>query len=126
MRKRLCLALGGSIAALCVTAAPLDARPERIRPGMECYSDEYVETAGVRDLAEEKNYEEVYQLYTYYEAVYDADERVVVFREYERGEIVFEQRYAYDSAGKLIEPGDGASRTSPEARPGEVAPEQDG
>jgi hypothetical protein len=97
------LLLGCCIAVFCLVASPLHARPERIRPGVEYYSDDYVEQAGVRDIAGEKNYEEVYQLYTFYEAVYDAEERVERFKEYERGDVVREDRYRYDAKGKLIE-----------------------
>jgi hypothetical protein len=57
----------------------------------------------VRDIAAEKNYEEVYQFYSYYEAIYDANERVVVFKEYKRGDVIREDRYRYGSDGSLVE-----------------------
>ena len=87
--------------------APLDAssRPEKIRPGYSYYSDELAEPTDqglVRALGPEKNYEEVYQLYTYYEVVYDEEERVVRFREYKRGEVIRTEEYRYDDAGSLI------------------------
>ncbi len=77
------------------------ARPEKIRPGESYYSDDYVEHGLVRDLAAEKNYEEVYQFYTYYEVIYDAAERVVVFVEYRRGEVLRREEYNYGADGAL-------------------------
>jgi hypothetical protein len=79
------------------------ARPERIRSGVVYYSDDYVEEGGVRDLTGEKNFEEVYQLYGYYEATYDEEGRVVSFREYVRGDLVRSETYRYDEGGELIE-----------------------
>lgn len=94
------------LVAVCVIAAPIDdagARPEKIRAGHSYYSDDYVEAGLVRDLAEEKNYEEVYQFYGYYEAIYDEAGRVVTFREYERGEPVRTEEYRYAPDGTLRE-----------------------
>ena len=90
------------LAVLPLSAA---ARPEAIRSGHSYYSDEYVTEGLVRDIAAERNYEEVYQLYSYYEAIYDDAGRVVTFREYERGEIirVEEYRYAPGPDGALLE-----------------------
>ncbi len=78
------------------------ARPEQIRPGESYYSDDYTLHGLVRDLAEEKNYEEVYQFYTYYEAIYDSAERVVLFIEYERGEELRREEYRYGADGALL------------------------
>ena len=88
-------------------AAPAWARPERIRAGLTYYSDTAV-TAGegeavVRDLGEEKNYEEVYQLYRYFEAVYDERGRVVHFREYLRGEVIRSEVYVWSEDGRLLD-----------------------
>ncbi len=77
------------------------ARPERVRPGESYYSDDFVEHGLVRDLGQEKNYEEVYQFYTYYEAIYDAAERVVTFIEYRRGDVFTREEYRYDASGAL-------------------------
>ena len=71
-------------------------RPEVIRADVPYYSDDYVQQGVVRDIESEKNYEEVYQFYTYYEVVYDSSERVKVFREYKRGNLIHEERYQYD------------------------------
>jgi len=79
-------------------------RPEKIRPGHSYYSDELAEPTNqglVRSLAQEKNYEEVYQFYTYYEFVYDEGERVVLFREYKRGDVIRTEKYSYDDSGSL-------------------------
>jgi len=89
----LCLAVLGPF-ALAATVA--EARPERIRAGHSYYSDDFTVDGVVRDLADEKNYEEVYQSYRYYEAVYDDRERVVNFKQVDRGEVVREDRYRYD------------------------------
>jgi len=90
-------------AAVCLLlAATSSARPERIRPGQSYYSDDQVSEGGVRDIADEKNYEEVYQSYRYYEAVYDDRGRVVILKQVERGEVVREDRYRY--AGDAVLP----------------------
>ncbi|MBW2699014.1 MAG: hypothetical protein JRE70_21195 [Deltaproteobacteria bacterium] len=90
--------------------APFDAssdassRPERIRPDESYYSTELAEPTHqglVRALGGEKNYEEVYQLYTYYEIVYDEEERVILFREYKRGDVIRSEDYRYDDSGSL-------------------------
>jgi len=83
------------IGLLSLAAATAGARPERIQPGQVYYSDDFVVEGVVRDLAGEKNYEEVYQSYRYYEAIYDESERVVTFRKVQRGEVVQEDRYRY-------------------------------
>ena len=92
--------------ALCVVVATAprgDARPEKIRAGHSYYSDDHVEEGLVRDIAEEKNYEEVYQFYGYYEAIYDDAGRVVTFREYQRGDPVRTEQYRYAPDGTLLE-----------------------
>lgn len=99
---------------------PLSAeeRPGSIRPGHSYYSDEYVERGLVRDILTERNYEEVYQRYTYYEAVYDEAGRVATFREYRRGETIRLERYRYGPNGTLLDriveiPGNPADATRP-------------
>ena len=79
------------------------ARPEKIRPGHSYYSDGTRVEGLVRDIGEEKNYEEVYQRYRYYEAVYDEAGRVVLFKEYERGEVIRTDEYRYGPEGALLE-----------------------
>ncbi len=79
-------------------------QPEKIRPGHSYYSDELAESTNqglVRALGQEKNYEEIYQFYSYYEFVYDEGERVVLFREYKRGEAIRTEEYRYDDSGLL-------------------------
>jgi hypothetical protein len=95
------------------------ARPETIRPGHSYYSDAYVTRGLVRDIVGEKNLEEVYQFYSYYEVVYDESERVVRFTEYERGEVLAMERYRYGADGRLVErvverPGAPPEVTTPE------------
>jgi len=89
-------------AGLLLAAMAAEARPERIRAGHSYYSDEISVEGVVRDLAGEKNYEEVYQSYRYYEAVYDDRGRVVILKQVERGEVVREDRYRY--AGDAVLP----------------------
>ena len=72
-------------------------RPEVIRADVPYYSDDYVEQGVVRDIEVEKNYEEIYQFYTYYEVIYDSLERVKVFKEYKKGELIHEEHYQYDN-----------------------------
>lgn len=92
--------------AIVGVGVPLDAssQPEKIRPGHSYYSDELGESTNqglVRAPGEEKNYEEVYQFYSYYEFVYDEQERVILFREYKRGEVIRAEKYSYDATGAL-------------------------
>jgi len=98
-------------------ARPADARPEHIRPGISYYSDDFAVVGLVHDLAAEKNYEEVYQFYSYYEAIYDAQERVVVFKEYKRAELIRTEEYSYRSSGDLLE-----RRTLRPGVPAEITP----
>lgn len=100
LAHRFSLLCGWALAALLLPGMAAEARPERIRAGHSYYSDDVSIEGVVRDLAGEKNYEEVYQSYRYYEAVYDDRERVVTFKHVERGEVVREDRYRYagDSA----------------------------
>ena len=86
-----------SRAALC--ADPFE--PYEIKPGVSYYSDEYTTTNGLSELGEEKNYEEVYQHYNYYEAVFDSQQRVVIFNAYKQGVIEFSESYYYDPGGRL-------------------------
>ena len=87
---------------ICLVAAPAWARPEIIREGMSYYSDDYFQEGTVRDIVSEKNYEEVYQHYTYYEVIYDPAGRVNVFKEYKQGAVIYEEHYLYDDEGMLI------------------------
>ena len=79
------------------------AQPEKIRPGHSYFSDGTRVEGLVRDIGEEKNYEEVYQRYRYYEAVYDEAGRVVLFQEYVRGEVIRTEEYRYGPEGALLE-----------------------
>ena len=74
-------------------------QPYEIKPGVSYYSDEFTMQNGVAELGEEKNFEEVYQFYNYYEAVFDTDERIVTFKAYLRGDLEFSESYFYDDGG---------------------------
>jgi len=90
-------------AALLLTALPhpeAQARPEKIRPGIAYFDDEYVVEKDVPDLVGEKNYEEVYQFYEYFEARYDGQGRVVLFVAYKRGDVVWRARIVHGGQGR--------------------------
>ena len=90
------------ILLICLVAVPAWARPEIIREGIPYYSNEYFQEGAVKDIVSEKNYEEIYQFYTYYEVIYDSAGLVTVFKEYKQGEVIFEEHYHYDDQGALI------------------------
>ena len=71
-------------------------RPEHIQADVSYYSNDYIQQGMVRDIEVEKNYEEIYQFYNYYEVIYDSLERVKIFREYKRGDVIHEEHYQYD------------------------------
>lgn len=78
-----------------------EARPERIKPGISYFSEDYTTKKNVSDISVEKNYEEVFKNYEYYEAVYDELKRVKIFKAYKRGELVSKEEYFYTSNGRL-------------------------
>ena len=90
-----------SVFILLAAADFSEARPERIKPGLSYYSEEYTTAGNVSDIAEEKNYEEVFKNYEYYEAVYDDLKRVKIFKTYKRGEVVLKEEYFYAPDGRL-------------------------
>jgi hypothetical protein len=77
-------------------------QPYEIKAGVSYYSDEYTTHDDISELGEERNFEEVYQNYNYYEAIFDSQERIVIFNAYEKGTIVFSESYSYDSDGHPI------------------------
>ena len=87
--------------------------PYEITAGISYYSNEYSTNNGISELGEEKNYEEVYQNYNYYEGVFDSQERIVVFKAYKQGVIEFSETYFYGDDGepekKVIEKPDGST-----------------
>ena len=91
------------IACLLLVAPAVQSRPEVTREGMKYYSDEYFENGLVKDIESEKNYEEIYQHYTYYEVVYDAQGRVTVFKEYKQGAVIVEELYRYTPGSPDVE-----------------------
>jgi len=97
-------------------ASPLaEARPEKIRPGVAHYSDGFETRDGVSDIAQERNYEEVYNNYEFYEARYDEKERIVRFIAYKRGQVDWEERYLYREGerpyAKEVIQSDGSKKT---------------
>jgi len=90
-----------TIFIILTTADFSEARPERIKAGLPYYSEDYTTKNNISDIDDEKNYEEVFKNYEYYEAVYDDKKRVKIFRAYKRGEIILTERYFYRSNGRL-------------------------
>jgi mono/diheme cytochrome c family protein len=80
---------------------PLSIVPVTVKPDVAFYSDDCGSRGRVRGLLEEKNYEEVYQSYSYFEAWYDRAQRVVEFKEYRRGDVILSESYSYDESGRL-------------------------
>ncbi|MBE9537171.1 MAG: hypothetical protein IMF07_08325 [Proteobacteria bacterium] len=76
------------------------ASPEVIKPGTLYYADEYEIKDNIAHLGAEKNYEEVFKNYNYYEAAYDDQKRLILFRAYKNGEIEWEERYSYHPNGR--------------------------
>ncbi len=107
-------------------------QPEKIRAGQSYNSDalgESTNQAMVRAPGQDRNYEDVYQFYTNYEFVYDEEERVVVFREYKRGEVIRAEKCSYGDAGALkkrvvSQPGKEDEVTLVEAIKSKPSPEQ--
>jgi hypothetical protein len=75
----------------------------RYQPGIAYYSDDFSLEGDVYRLGEEKNLEEVYQYYAYYEAVHDEQGRVATFEMYQRGDLAWSEHYRYDRKGRLLE-----------------------
>jgi len=105
------LALGfAALAAACATdgaPGPVPAgssatTPSRFAAGRSYYSDEAELVGEVHRLGAEKNLEEVYQYYSYYEAIHDEQQRVVTFKRYLRGDLDWTERYTYDGSGRLV------------------------
>jgi len=86
------------------------ASPGTIKPGIFYYADEYEIEGNVARPGEERNYEEVFKNYNYYEAAYDEHRRIILFRSYKKGDIEWEELYSYHPEGglssrKTIKPG---------------------
>ncbi|MCK5877100.1 MAG: hypothetical protein KAG43_05655 [Candidatus Marithrix sp.] len=86
---------------LILVSSVVSARPETIKEDILYYSDESFQTGVVKDIVAEKNYEEIYQFYTYYEVSYDTKERVIIFKEYKKGEVIVEEHYQYAEDGTV-------------------------
>jgi hypothetical protein len=95
--------VSGLLLAPCALPSLAWARPEAIRAGVSYYSDELIESGPVRDIGIERNYEEVFKLYTYYEVLYDESDRVIRCIEYKRGEVIRTDHYRYAGDGSLGE-----------------------
>ncbi len=112
MQKKIILFIAIILASPVVFCAD-EFNPYEIKAGISYYSNEYSTENGISELGEEKNLEEVYQNYNYYEAIFDAQERIVTFNAYKQGAIEFSETYYYDKDGrpekKLIKQADGST-----------------
>ena len=112
MQKKIALLIA-MILATPVAICAGEFKPYEIKAGVSYYSNEYSSDNGLSKLGEEKNLEEVYQNYNYYEAIFDAQERIVTFNAYKQGAIEFSESYYYAEDGqpekKLIKKADGST-----------------
>lgn len=76
--------------------------PYEIKAGMSYYSNEYSVSNDIAALGEEKNFEEVYQNYNYYEAVFNSQGQIVIFKAYKQGAVEFSETYSYDENGNPL------------------------
>ncbi len=76
------------------------ANPENIKPGSSYFSDDYSVKGKISQLGEEKNFEEIFKNYEYYEAIYDERGRISIFKIYKRGEVILTEEYSYNPDGK--------------------------
>ena len=79
------------------------ARPEKIKPGLSYFAEDYATTGNISEIKVEKNFEEVFKNYEYFESVYDEKMRVKIFRGYKRGDVILTEHYTYGADGKLKE-----------------------
>jgi len=97
--------------AVCLSPVKVaTASPENIKPGILYYADGYEVEGNVARIGEERNREEVFKNYNYYEAAYDEQKRIILFRAYRKGDVEWEERYSYHPGGglasrKTIKPG---------------------
>ncbi|MDH3975900.1 MAG: hypothetical protein OEV42_16625 [Deltaproteobacteria bacterium] len=91
-----------AILILAVTSIS-QARPETIKPGLSYFAEDYETKNNISEITVEKNFEEVFKNYEYFESVYDEKKRVKIFRAYKRGDVILTEHYHYDSRGKLRE-----------------------
>lgn len=75
--------------------APAAIVPHAVKAGLAYYAAEDGVLGLTRGLREERNLEEVYRNYSYFEATYDEAGRVVEFIEYKQGEVVLTETYTW-------------------------------
>ena len=80
-----------------------EARPEKITPGLSYFAEDYVTTGNISEITVEKNFEEVFKNYEYFESVYDDNKKVKIFRAYKRGDVILTEHYSYGPDGRLKE-----------------------
>ena len=79
------------------------AKPEKIKPGLSYFAEDYLTAGNISEITIEKNFEEVFKNYEYYESVYDDEKRAKIFRGYKRGDVILTEHYSYGTDGKLKE-----------------------
>jgi len=82
------------------TIAP--ARPEKVKPGLTYHAEDYVVQGETKELTQEKNYEEVYRNYEYFEAKYNKNAQIIEMKAVKRGETNWIERYYYNAEGELV------------------------
>ena len=82
----------------------IESRKDRLVPNVPFYSENYIKNGDVFEIGYENDIEEVFRNYEFYEARYDKNKRVKEFRAYEKGKLIWMEKYYYDeSSDKLIQ-----------------------
>ena len=102
LKKNMLLRVWLSLLLLAGTTDVALSRPEIIKPGLSYYADDFTTEDNISELGEEKNYEEVFKNYEYYEATYNKQKRPAMFRIYKKGKIILTEHYFYNGEGKLV------------------------
>jgi len=84
-------------------ASIAQAKPEKITPGLSYFAEDYVTAGNVSEITVEKNFEEVFKNYEYFESVYNDNKKVKIFRAYKRGDVILTEYYSYGADVKLKE-----------------------
>ncbi|MBI3755451.1 MAG: hypothetical protein HY265_04735 [Deltaproteobacteria bacterium] len=70
-------------------------------PGGPYYFKDIKNSAAPYEPVDEINYEEASNLYTYYEAYFNDDGRIVSLKKYQKGKLEWSDKYVYSPAGTL-------------------------
>lgn len=70
-------------------------------PGGPYYFKDIKNSSAPYEPVDEINYEEAGNLYTYYEAYFNDDGRIVSLKKYQKGKLEWSDKYQYGAAGDL-------------------------